>query len=153
MPDEEEEAIEEMKSCAACIKAGNILCTDCYRAPDCDGFRMYSTYYCSGEFQEGDWKKLHKDVSEAAKNRRAVYRLGEIAQVVFQAYMKRLYHRGDNDANLIFAFPETLFEDEDKIAALTALTCGNALEFVHMLFGKRSAEYTYCLRHDFSTLT
>lgn len=149
---DEEEAIEEIEFCAVCREGAEILCTGCFGAPDYDGCPMLPVYYCSTGCQDKDWDEFHGHACEAAKNRRAVYRLGEIAQLAFQAYLKRLYdiciikvekqgdtlflHQGKNDENTVMPFPGSRFEDEDQIATLTAMTCGNALGFVHMLVEK-----------------
>jgi len=149
---DEESADEEIKTCVTCRKDGEQPCIGCHGAPDSEGRQMHTTYYCSDECQITDYD-THEYACKAAKDRRAVYRVGDIAQLAIYAYLERLFdisitktekhgdsmylHQGKNDHNFILPFPSKLFSNEDeKLAALTMLTYGNALGFVHTLVEK-----------------
>ncbi len=125
----------------------------CHDTPDSEGRQMYTTYYCSKACQKTEYVRTHKYACNWAKNRRAVYRVGDIAQLAFYAYSEKIFdvsitkvekqegtlylHQGNNDQNLLLPFPDKLFSDEEeKLAALTVLAYDNALGFVHVLVEK-----------------
>lgn len=150
---DEESADEEVQTCATCRTDGERPCIGCHGTLDSEGRQMYTTYYCSAGCQKMDYDRTHKHVCKAAKDRRAVYRVGNIAQLAFFAYLAKvsdvsitkvekqkdtLYLRqGKNDQNLILPFPDKLFSNEDdKLAALTALAYDNAVGFVQVFIMK-----------------
>lgn len=149
----EEWADEEITTCATCRRDGARRCVGCNGAPDNEGRQLYPTYYCSTQCQKTDYIRTHKHACKAAKDRRAVYRVGDIAQLAFYAYSERLFdtsitkvekkddtlylRQGKNDQNLLLPFPSKLFSNKDeKSAALTALAHDNAIGFVHILIEK-----------------
>lgn len=141
--------IEEITLCARCRQSATHNCSGCRNAPDAEGGLVYTTWYCSPECQQKDWR-FHKYACKEAQARGSLYRVGGIIQLAFYAYLEKsfdvaitkvekekadlLLHQGPNDQNSKSPFPNELFQDEgDKLAALTVMTCGNAVGFARVL--------------------
>lgn len=144
----QDEADEEVKTCTTCRRDGTQTCIGCHDAPDSEGGRMYPTYYCSAECQKVDWFDSHRYACTAAKDRRALYRVGNIAQLAYYAFLEQFFgipitkvekegnclylHVAKDEEKVIVPFPGKMFHNEDdKSAALASLNCMKAVGFVH----------------------
>lgn len=135
--------------CAHCRKDAILVCNGCHQARDAFGNEVAKTWYCSPNCQIQDWRK-HKAACRLAQDRRSIYRAGRTAQLAFYRYLEQFFDLGiahvEKKGDDIYLY-EGLYDDfdklpfswsfftneEDKLSALTYLTCGNALGIVHIL--------------------
>ena len=139
------------KSCAFCDKSNATqICTGCNGAPDPTITSHVKTLYCSASCQKGHWN-AHKQDCKAHQARRVLYRASETAQKAFYLFREFTYeqniesvagkggslflHEGRYiDDRIFYPFPHHLLPQErDKQAALTYLTCGEAIAYMHGL--------------------
>lgn len=76
----------EHHECSVCHEHASLLCKACKGTPDGAG-GITGVYYCSAACQKHDWPS-HKIQCKAAKDRRILYRAGEIAQRLFIVFCR-----------------------------------------------------------------
>lgn len=74
--------------CAVCSKNANLICKACKGTPDGVG-GLVAIYYCGAVCQKVGCKE-HKPLCNAAKDRRALHRAGEIAQHLYFVSKERM---------------------------------------------------------------
>ncbi|KAL8662127.1 MAG: hypothetical protein Q9168_008305 [Polycauliona sp. 1 TL-2023] len=75
--------------CSVCSKDADMACKSCKGAPD-GGQGTTTVYYCGTACQKEHWP-AHKIVCKAAKDRRILYRAGEICRRLFLTFEKNMY--------------------------------------------------------------
>ncbi|KAM0796922.1 hypothetical protein BDR22DRAFT_794481, partial [Usnea florida] len=138
--------------CAFCDKSdATQVCAGCNGAPDPTITGHVKTLYCNTTCQEGHWN-AHKQECKAHQARKVLYRASETAQKAFYMFrentydlkIERMVAKGDSlflyqglcrDDSIFIPFPDHLLpQGWDKQAALTLLTCSDALAYMHELF-------------------
>ncbi|KAL8975961.1 MAG: hypothetical protein Q9205_007944, partial [Flavoplaca limonia] len=107
--------------CSVCGKDAISVCKACKRTPDGAG-GVTGVYYCSAACQKQDWPS-HKIKCKAAKDRRILYRAGDIAQRLFIVFCQASWC-----SDFLLDFPVQLFPNvHDQEAILTQGACRAAM--------------------------
>lgn len=126
--------------CSVCSKDANLICKACKGTPDGVG-GLVAVYYCGATCQKDGWK-AHKPLCNAAKDRRALYRAGDIARHLYQILHKNtwmwpiekiektgkewLIIDGEYPGkSVVLPFPSTMFpnaKDQEAILSYMAVT-------------------------------
>lgn len=95
-------------------------------------------------------RSSHKFACKLAVDRKSLYRVARITQTAFHRYLEQFFDLGidrvekkgadlylhealHNDFDKLPLTSNFFPEERDRLSALTYLTCGNALGFVHVL--------------------
>lgn len=144
-----EEADETINLCAHCRNSATQLCNGCHTAPDAEGGRVESVWYCSTKCQKADWR-FHKYDCKKAQARRSSVRAAETAKLAFFRLYKQIFdldvlgveakgdtlyvREGPNDRSILNPFPsEHLKDEQDKQAAMAWMNCGCSEDYVQVL--------------------
>lgn len=77
-------------SCVTCQAPTNRRCAGCHGLPNHDVQNNEAPYYCSKACQKTD-RKAHKSHCRDLRDRRALYRAGEIYQLIFYAWSELVF--------------------------------------------------------------
>lgn len=143
---ETDSKFENLK-CSVCLKVADLMCKACKGTPDGVG-GLVAVYYCGAVCQKAGWKE-HKTSCRAAKDRRVLYRAGDIARYLYQVLHKntwmwpieRMERNGDEwlifdgehtGKSVVLPFPSTIFPtSEDQEAILSHSGCNAAVAHLH----------------------
>lgn len=158
----------ETHSCSVCSAVANLVCKACKGAPD-GSEGVLGVYYCGSTCQKVGWGE-HKTFCKAAKERRAVYRAGEIARQLHYTFNRNSWmwpiaraEKTDdtwwvNDGepttskSAVIPFPSAMFPDiKDQRAMLSFNSCNGAVAFLHqllndMLKGQSFPHTSHCMQ-------
>lgn len=137
----------ETHKCSVCSKDANLICKACKGTPDGVG-GLVAIYYCGAKCQRDGWS-AHKSSCRAAKDRRALYRAGDIALQLYQILHRNTWkwpiekiQRNDNKwhvyngiytgKSVVLPFPSAMFPNaKDQEAILSHSGCNAAIAHVH----------------------
>ena len=147
---------QEIRSCAKCKVAATGRCAGCCGLPSGDDKASKAPYYCSRTCQVLD-RAAHRALCKQLQDRRALYRVGEIYQLIFYAWSEMVFQ--NTTSKLTYAedsivahrkhlryvgytpFPPIeIVPPQYKNSLLAANQCTNALGFFRTLLDKLLAD-------------
>lgn len=137
--------------CSVCSKDASLICKGCKDTPNCAN-GLTAVYYCNAACQSSAWAN-HKVDCKIAKDRRALYRAGDIAQELWFTFQKntwmwsvdRLKKDGNNwqvfdgqcsGKSIVVPFPTSVFpEANDQKSIMSYNSCNAAIAHIHRPLG------------------